>query len=357
MKLIFRKASHCLESLIDKDECPASSLKLLGQHLIIRNINQVGKIFAIKKIMIPDEFRNALKLVQDNFPSINTEEFYDDFNNIVDHDVSSHSSTDNSNSPSFNSATTATPVGKIRLNGNEESFQIPLNAVLHYPASPSSDTKSLLVDSVVYPWDFLNIIHKTLHEEVTQTIISPNASVAKSSIISGPCIIEDEVTIDDFCKIKGPTYISKGSFIGMSSLIRDCMFGSNTRIGFNCEIGKSYFAGDDKISHQNVILDSMIGRNVWFGGYSGTANVLLNRKNVRYEIGNGRLMDTGTDHFGAVVGNNCAVGASVIILPGRRLPHNTVIQAGTIVGKQLSDQEIYLGTTDRKPQIPSSPSI
>jgi UDP-N-acetylglucosamine diphosphorylase / glucose-1-phosphate thymidylyltransferase / UDP-N-acetylgalactosamine diphosphorylase / glucosamine-1-phosphate N-acetyltransferase / galactosamine-1-phosphate N-acetyltransferase len=357
LKLIFRKANHCLESFIDKEECPASSLKLLGQHLIIRNIKLVSKIFAIKKIMIPEEFRNALKLVQDYFPSINTEEFYDDFNNIVDHDPSIHSSNGNINTPSFNSATAATPVGKIRLKGNEESFQIPLNAVLHYPALPSSDTKSLLVDSVVYPWDFLNIIHKTLHEEVTHTVISPNASVAKSSIISGPCIIEDEVTVDDFCKIKGPTYISKGSFIGMSSLIRNCMFGSNTRIGFNCEIGKSYFAGDDKISHQNVILDSMIGKNVWFGGYSGTANVLLNRKNVKYEIGNGQLIDTGTDHFGAVVGNNCAVGASVIILPGRRLAHNTVIQAGTIFGKQLSDQEIYLRTTDRRPQIPSSPSI
>jgi NADP-dependent 3-hydroxy acid dehydrogenase YdfG len=28
------------------------------------------------------------------------------------------------------------------------------------------------------------------------------------------------------------------------------------------------------------------------------------------------LIDTGTDHFGAVVGNNCAIGTSVIILPG-----------------------------------------
>jgi acetyltransferase-like isoleucine patch superfamily enzyme len=62
--------------------------------------------------------------------------------------------------------------------------------------------------------------------------------------------------------------------------------------------------------------------------------VLLNRRNIRYDIGgNGKLVDTGTDHFGAVVGNNCAIGASVIILPGRQVPHNTVIQAGTIVGK------------------------
>ena len=69
---------------------------------------------------------------------------------------------------------------------------------------------------------------------------------------------------------------------------------------------------------------------MWFGGYSDTANVLLDRKNIRYEI-NGNLVDTGTDHFGSVIGNNCSIGASVIILPGRRIAPNTMVQAGTIV--------------------------
>jgi hypothetical protein len=34
------------------------------------------------------------------------------------------------------------------------------------------------------------------------------------------------------------------------------------------------------MAHQNVILDSIIGQHVWFGGYSGTANVLFTRKNL-----------------------------------------------------------------------------
>ena len=85
-------------------------------------------------------------------------------------------------------------------------------------------------------------------------------------------------------------------------------------------------------SHQNVILVSIIGENIWFGGYSGTANVLLDRRNVKYQIGNS-LINTGKDHFRAVVGNNCAIGASVIILPGRQIQPNSTIQAGTIVGK------------------------
>ena len=199
----------------------------------------------------------------------------------------------------------------------------------------NDSSKDLVVDVLTYPWDFLKAVQDVLHNEITHTVISPMATVAKSSIINGPCIIEDDVIIDDFCKIIGPLYIGSGSFIGMSSLIRKSMLGINTRIGFNCEVAKTYFEGHDRIAHQNVILDSIIGRNVWFGGYSGTANVLLDRKNVRYQIDD-NLVDTGTDHFGAVIGNNCTIGASVIILPGRQIQPNAIIQAGTIVGKKTT---------------------
>ena len=47
------------------------------------------------------------------------------------------------------------------------------------------------------------------------------------------------------------------------------------------------------------------------------------------------LGSTGTDHFGAVVGNNCAIRASVIILPGRHVPANSINQAERFLGKCL----------------------
>ena len=293
---------------------------LLGEPLILRNIKLATKL-NFDKVLIPSGLQNVLRIVQEAFPHIGVEEFSDE------KDDRSYNY-NNTNRERSIAASSQPLYSKIIVGGKYDDFEIPLNACLHY----SETAKSLFMESVIYPWDFLNLVQKALQEEVTQNIISPKASIAKSSIIEGPCIIEDDVNIDDFCKIKGPTYIGKGSFVGMSSLIRNCMFGNETRIGFNCEIGKSYFAGHDKISHQNVILDSIIGENVWFGGYSGTANVLLTQGNIRYEISKGNLIDSGTNHFGAVVGNNSAIGASVIILPGRQVPHSTMIQAGTIFG-------------------------
>jgi carbonic anhydrase/acetyltransferase-like protein (isoleucine patch superfamily) len=296
--------------LVDKDERSVASLKVMNQPLIVRNLGIVDKLLNIHRIKVPSECSTVLRLIQDNFPAISVEEY--DTNNTrsnTDDDTPTDTST---SARSF----------KISIKGNMDSLEIPLNSAVWY----SQSEKNILVNPIVYPWDFHYIIRRILQEELKESI-SPNASVSKSTIIDGPCIIEDDVTIDDFCKIKGPTYIGKGSLIGMTSLIRNCMLGNETRIGFNCEIGRSYFAGHDKIPHQNVIVDSLIGENVWFGAYSAVDNVLPEEQTILYEIAKGNAIDTGMDHFGAVIGNNCTISTSVIIKPGSHIPADTLIQA------------------------------
>ena len=58
-------------------------------------------------------------------------------------------------------------------------------------------------------------------------------------------------------------------------------------------------------------------------------------KNVMFQAGH-KSVDTEASRFGVVVGNNSAIGTAVIILPGREVPSNSVIQAGTVVGKKYS---------------------
>jgi acetyltransferase-like isoleucine patch superfamily enzyme len=305
-----------LQPLLEKDDCPGLSLRLLGQPLIIRNITIAKKFHDIDTVMVPEGFSHIINLVQDNFPLIKVEEYYDEPPGDI-----------NGSNILYNNGSS------VPVTVSKNYLEMPLNSVFH----GSQDRGILSADKITYPWELLNAMKKILYEEVSHgTKISPNATVSSSTVIDGPCIIEDNATVDDFCKIKGPVYIGSGSLIGMGSLVRNCNIGDNTKIGFNCEIARSYFQGNDEIAHHNVILDSVIGNNVWFGGYTGTANVLLNKKNIRYEIGGRELVDTGTNSFGTVIGNNSAVGASVIILPGRQVPTNAVVQAGTIVGKKDS---------------------
>jgi UDP-N-acetylglucosamine diphosphorylase / glucose-1-phosphate thymidylyltransferase / UDP-N-acetylgalactosamine diphosphorylase / glucosamine-1-phosphate N-acetyltransferase / galactosamine-1-phosphate N-acetyltransferase len=319
LELIFLISKHYLNSLlVDKDEISVASLKVLNQPLIVRNLGIVGRILNIHRIKVPSECSAVLRLIQDNFPAISVDEY--DTNNTRNN-INDDTPTDTSTSArSF----------KISIKGDLKSLEIPLNSALWYLQSE----KNILVNPIVYPWDFHYIIRRILQEELIESI-SPNASLSKSTIIDGPCIIEDGVTIDDFCKIKGPTYIGKDSFIGMSSLIRNCMLGNDTRIGFNCEIGRSYFIGHDKIPHQNVIVDSLIGENVWFGAYSAVDNVLPQEEKILYEISKGNAIDTGMDHFGAVIGNNCTIGTSVTVLPGKHIHANTTVRPDTIVARNI----------------------
>ena len=324
-----------------------SSLSFMGEPIIMRNIRLLSRIVNIKNVAVPKTMPYLKTLVRSMAPEFEVDTY--DENELFE--TSTFQSTEtrlvdqspagtktfsiNSNSFNVKQTTNYSRAYSTRLYEHEptaldnSSFLVPLNSIIYQ----SENEKELLLSVVIYPWEFLDVIQKIMRCCVKKRTISPSASVAKTSIIEDPCIIEDDVIIDDFCKIKGASYIGKGSFIGMSSLIRNCVFEYNVKIGFNCEIAKSYFKGHDKIAHQNVILDSVIGKNVWFGGFSGTANVLLDRRNIRYEIGSGKFMDTGRNHFGALVGDNAAVGAAVIILPGRYVPNNSVIQAGTIYCK------------------------
>jgi len=293
------------------------STKIMGQHIVARNIVTLKANYKITSIEIPHELYPLKDIILEQFPSI------DVLVTRTSPQLQRSSLNENSSSrPTASSSKSVTTMSES--DSSSTAIRIPFSSILY-----KNKQGNTVIDDIRYPWDFLKSVQTILGIEVSSTRISPKAKISKTSVIDDPCIIEEGVILDDFYKINGPAYIGKNSFIGMGSLVRNCILEHNTRIGFNCEIGKSYFAGNDRISHHNVILDTIIGQNVWFGGYSGTANVLLDRRNVKYKMDND-FLDTGTDHFGSVIGNNCSIGASVIILHGRKVLPNTQIQAGSI---------------------------
>ena len=336
MELIFRRSKHFLHSIVDTNEnesqTPVSSLKVLHQPLIVRNVSIANRIQNIHRIKVPSKCSTTLKLLQDNFSTIDVVEYEDDEGDDDEGDVIKSNDNNSSNTIDDNNSTAARS-HNISIKENMDYLEIPLNSAIWYLQSEKE--KKVLINPIKYPWDLHYVIQKVLQDEVTHVSISPNASISKTTVFDGPCIIEDDVTIDDFCKIKGPTYISKGSFIGMSSLIRNCMLGNKTRIGFNCEVARSYLLGGDKISQQNILIDSIIGENVWFGAYAATLNALSTKQKISYEIEKGKSIDTGIDRFGALVGNNCTISTSVIIMPGRHIQADTFVKPETTVAKSI----------------------
>ena len=298
LKIRFRNLPHFLSSILSKDEvCPPCSLPILGKPLIVYNVEKIlSANISIKSISMPQGLSGVIDLLGSNFPSLQVDEYDENDENLKDN----------------------------KLKKDTDELEIPLLSHIEI------ENKRIRFNQITYPWDFLYMINHVLKSEVKNCLISKNTSIGKSSIIVGPCIIQDNVNIDDFCKISGPVFIGKDTKIGTSSLVRGSMIEKNCEIGFNCEVARSYVERNSIISHQDEILDTLVGRNVWFAAYVGTANVLFERKNIKYKIGN-ELIDTGLTNFGAVIGHDSMIGVGVAIYPGRYIPPNTTVEARTVV--------------------------
>lgn len=175
-------------------------LKIFDQPLIIWNINILDKIKKIDTILIPEKYSETYSKIKEQFPSIKV-----NFITGQEPNLSNISQT-----------------GPKSVDISElEQIELSLNSVVYQ----SKETHKIIIETIKYPWDYLRIIQDVLQKHVLESKISPNAKIAESTVLEGPCIIEDNVVIDDFCKIKGPIFIGKDSFIGMGSLVRNCILG------------------------------------------------------------------------------------------------------------------------------------
>lgn len=211
-------------------------------------------------------------------------------------------------------------------------------------------TGGIRFERLTYPWDLLRNLQELLNTEVTEVSVSKDASVAETAVLKGPYHIGDGAQIDEFCKVKGPIYIADGAKVGTGSLVRNSSIGKDSEVGFNCEVAKSFLTGKDVVPHLDLMLDSVLGEDIWMGGYVGTVNVLFNFRMVRCLV-DGQLVDSGLDHLGAIMGHSTRVGAASMTLTGRYLPPGTVTAVGSIFSESGD-----LVRSSRKPQPLAKPS-
>ena len=156
MKLTFRNAPHHLYPLIESKECPASSLKLFGYPLIVRNIMMAQKFMSVDTICLPDEFSDASRLIQNYFPTLNLKEFCDDNRGFEKY------------APTINTPTPLNYHVAAPLQGQHSNFEIPINSLIHNSclsinSNQNNDSgKDLVVDVLTYPWDFLKAVQDVL---------------------------------------------------------------------------------------------------------------------------------------------------------------------------------------------------
>lgn len=175
-----------------------------------------------------------------------------------------------------------------------------------------------------YPWDLFTINEHLMDKQIKKQIIEDDVKVSERAQVEGNVWIRRGTRILEGACIRGPCYIGSNSFVGNNSLIWNySSISNNCVVGFSSEI-KHSLIGDDCWFHMNYIGDSIISDNCLFGAGTITANYRFDEKNVKLKV-NDKEVDSGTDKFGAIVGDNCKTGINVCLSPGVRVgPHSVV---------------------------------
>jgi UDP-N-acetylglucosamine diphosphorylase / glucose-1-phosphate thymidylyltransferase / UDP-N-acetylgalactosamine diphosphorylase / glucosamine-1-phosphate N-acetyltransferase / galactosamine-1-phosphate N-acetyltransferase len=183
------------------------------------------------------------------------------------------------------------------------------------------------------PWKITN----SLPSIITDLIVELN----NDFIITGGVAIHITATVEAGAVLKPPVIIGKNCFVGAHAYLRGGVFlGNDVKIGPSCEIKSSIIFNATSIAHFNFIGDSIIGGNVNFEAGAVTANHYNERTDKQIEVlYNGELIKTNTHKFGALVGDNCKIGANAVLSPGTLLEKNTIVKR-----LELVEQIIFFGT-------------
>ncbi|WP_243457344.1 hypothetical protein [Parasphingorhabdus cellanae] len=107
-------------------------------------------------------------------------------------------------------------------------------------------------------------------------------------------------------------------------------------IGPGCELKSSFLFEHAKLAHLSFVGDTVMGRavNIEAGAMiANFRNEMIDPKIViKHE---GKTIDTGRTKFGALVGDDCRIGANAVIAPGALLERNTIVERLSLVDQSL----------------------
>jgi bifunctional UDP-N-acetylglucosamine pyrophosphorylase/glucosamine-1-phosphate N-acetyltransferase len=186
------------------------------------------------------------------------------------------------------------------------------------------------------PWDllvaneyFLKGQRGEIHGEV-----EPGAKVEESVYVGEGSLIRSG------SYILGPTYIGRDCDIGPNCFIRPCTsIGDDVRIGNAVEVKNSIVMDHTNIGHLSYVGDSVIGSNCNFGAGTTIANLRLDEKPVKMEVG-GKVVSSGRRKLGTIIADNVKTGINCTINVGVKIGPDSAVGPGAVVYKDVPPNTI-----------------
>lgn len=181
------------------------------------------------------------------------------------------------------------------------------------------------------PWEITNDLKSKLEDLISD--LDQNYEVIDGVAIHKTAVIEAGVII------KRPAIISKHCFVGAHAYFREGVFlDQRVKIGPGSEIKNSIICSDTAIAHFNYIGNSIIGRNVNFEAGSIAANHYNERIDKKITVlYREKLIKTGSEKFGSLVGDGSKIGANAVLSPGTILEKGSVVKRLELIEQVIQD--------------------
>jgi bifunctional N-acetylglucosamine-1-phosphate-uridyltransferase/glucosamine-1-phosphate-acetyltransferase GlmU-like protein len=139
--------------------------------------------------------------------------------------------------------------------------------------------------------------------------VHETATVEQGAVLKAPCIIGPDCFIAAYAYLRGGVWLDRGVITGPSVEIKSSLIGKGS-----------------KAAHFNFVGDSVIGSGVNIEAGAIIANYRNERADKEIVCFDGeRLIRTGRDKFGSLVGDDCRIGANAVLAPGTILAPATVV--------------------------------
>jgi bifunctional N-acetylglucosamine-1-phosphate-uridyltransferase/glucosamine-1-phosphate-acetyltransferase GlmU-like protein len=155
--------------------------------------------------------------------------------------------------------------------------------------------------------------------------------------ISGEVAVHRTATVEAGAILKGPLILCAGCFVAAGAYLRGGNWvAEHCTFGPGAELKSSFVFSGTKLAHFNFVGDSILGSGVNLEAGSIVCNYRNERaaKEILVRLGS-TLHRTGSEKFGALVGDNCRIGANAVVAPGALLLPATIVRRA-----QLYDQEL-----------------
>jgi bifunctional UDP-N-acetylglucosamine pyrophosphorylase/glucosamine-1-phosphate N-acetyltransferase len=198
-----------------------------------------------------------------------------------------------------------------------------------------------------YPWHLFSM-SKYLMDRHLEGKIEKSAKISRGVKILGKVSIGKNTKILEGAVIKGPCFIGENCLVGTNSLVREYSnLEKGVWIGALAEVTRSIFQKNTH-THSGYFGDSIFGEDCRIGAGTVTANLRLDRKEIKVKVKKEKIK-TGLTSLGVICGRNSHFGINSALMPGVLIGSCCQIGPRSVVFESLKDGQVLI--TQFKTQI------